>query len=829
MLFYEAGLLSFTPSERLKRLGSSNVEMQLTSLLLVHQDTGLDAPLKEAQDLCCQMANRIGPGSDAACSSEQILYADIQHAAFLRNEDLASLNEAISCYEGITVLDPILSRRLALGHGRALATLYAHVTGIEHAEKAAQLLSSVLVDNSHDEVAAHALCYLVPLIDQIKWDGEGHSDMADNDYESQLNNVLNTPRRIYLRIMLLLTRCHVAARLSFSKSHHIAADEWYQFSRAALDACPPDHFLLARAYSSLANMYDWRHHLVGDVQDLNLAIDLVAKGLQIHSLTPSMRCTLTKIKIRSLGAQSQATGDLNLLEHAIGLNRMILDLCPPRHRSYPLYVNELMFLLGTHFEITGRIGFIDEIISFAELDIVVKNQWIACNVAEAMRYRAQLASSGTGFVLLQRAIYILKARHEHSSNVSTREKAYISRELGAVYDLQAGIGIYIDQRARLQLARDTVTLGRDAHGGHMENIISLATVLLNQGLRIASAPLIDEAEELIRDALKDQRLPYRLQPTLIALQAELSIIRISMGNISGNILDAWGIFEAVVTDTGGRPRDRLQIAIRWAALAESIDAKSALLAYQRAVEILPQVGYIGEDIMGRVQALRQARDLAPRAASLALRIGEVKQAVELIEHSRGVLWQQSLHLRPPLHLLPPHLSSQLADVSKDLDSSQTSSAERRQSAEKFQSIVLEIRCEPEHEEFLLPRTYSQLVERLPDGFVVWLIPSKTHCDAIIVDSRTRPQATHFRQDGLNQEWLQAIATAFTTVHASALRSIDRKTRPAPLLKEDSASPNHELLLEDLWSNLVQKVIRTLGVAPVSKFDFWGMLGYLKSH
>jgi hypothetical protein len=255
--------------------------------------------------------------------SERILYGDIQHASFLRNEDLNTLLEAISCYEGITASDRILSRRLALGHGSALATLYNHVTGIEHAEKAMQLLNSVLVENVDDELAAQALCYLTPLMFDVMWDGEGPSAIVD-EYTLRIDEALTKPWRPYLRIKLLLTRALVAARLGFIKSDLRIAEDCDKFGCAALDACPPTHFLLPEAYHRLATMYDWRNEVTGHAQDLEHAVLLASHGLRISSSAPSLRCTLLNVKAMCLGRQSRLTGDLNLLEDAIKLNREAL-------------------------------------------------------------------------------------------------------------------------------------------------------------------------------------------------------------------------------------------------------------------------------------------------------------------------------------------------------------------------------------------------------------------------------------------------------------------------------------------------------------------------
>jgi hypothetical protein len=804
----------------------NEIEGQLSSLLAAHRDTGLDGPLRSAQDICREALNFVPPGStfptdgvdlDVDWGSRLILCGDIQHASYCRNEDLNILYQALECYERVTVPDPLLLRRLALGHGSALVALYDQIPDIKHAEKAIRLLNSVLVDDVVDELSTLALCYLAPIAFKIGWDGASQSAIAD-DYASRIDDEFRKLQKVYLKVKLLLTRATVAACVSLSKSELKAANDWYKFGLAALDACPPYHFLLAEAHESIASLHDWRYQLVGDVQDLDHAISVADEGLKISSQTSRVRYTLLDVKARSLGSQSEITGDLNLLEEAIDLSRAALKLCPTRHRRYPEHASGLMAALGTHFERSGRIEYLEEITSFANLEFVPKAQWVACNIAEAMLYQARLASMDAASTLLQRAIQLLDARSAYLSNQSEHEKATIDHELGEAYDLQADLGMEIDHDHRLRLARNAVALNQDTFESRMKYKITLITVLINSASRSASIGLLDEAEEIIQNELKKEAPFGHLQASLLALHAELQIIRASTNVMPIDLCQAWQTFETVVTDTSVRPRERLKIATRWATLAEDLDTKSALLAYRHAVHILPEVGYIGEDLVGRVQALRQARDLPPRAASFALGLGDVKQAIELLEQSRGVLWQQALYVRPPLHLLPPHLASQLAEATKTLDSDGTNSASRRQAAEKFQSIVREIRSEPAYEGFLLPRTYDQLVERLPEGYLVWLIPHKTHCDIVIVNSSMRMQPVHSRRADLNLGRLKAITTAFTAVHESALRSVARKTRPSPLPKTDGGSQIHEALLEELWTSLVQSIIRTLDI-PVGGSHF----------
>jgi hypothetical protein len=509
----------------------------------------------------------------------------------------------------------------------------------------------------------------------------------------------------------------------------------------------------------------------------------------------------------------EEVGDLYHLDDDIRLARESLESCPREHRQYPELVKGLIPLLGTHFKNTGCVSFLDEVIAFANDEYVPENQWIACNIAEALLHRALLASTSTAALLLRKATKLLASRLAHSAPKSDREKAFMYHTLGQVYDLEVDLGMEIDHEFRLGLARNAFALNNDTFENSVDFSITLVMVLVDHASRISNITLLDEAEDILLEALKNETLGYMKAP-LMALQAKLHSVRALVLGMPFDLKASWHILEAVVTDASARPRDRLRIAIRWAAMAEKVDSKTAMFAYRHAVDILPQVGCLGEDLVGRVQALRQARDLAPRSASFALGLGEVEQAVELLEHSRGVLWRQSLHLRPPLHLLPPYLAAQLAEVVKQLDGGETDSSQRQKAAQRFQRIIQEVREQSGCEEFSLPRTYDQLVGRLPDGYVVWLIPRKAHCDIVILNTRIRTRPVHLRHAGLNLDRLHAIASAFMTVHAFALRSVNRKTRPAPLPKINDAFPSHDLLLEELWTSLVQMVIQALDI-PVS--------------
>jgi hypothetical protein len=197
------------PDHGQRRDDASEIVAQISSLLAAHQDTGLDEPLDTARSLCSLLTVHTLPGPNPPAvegdpdhvdrwpsNLSTILYGDVLRASFHRDQNLDTLYEAISCYEGIAVSDPTLSRRLALGHGCALASMYDQAPTLEHANKAIWLLNSVMAEDADDELAAYALSHLAPFTFQVTWDGEGgHSVTADDsatadDYASRIDIML---------------------------------------------------------------------------------------------------------------------------------------------------------------------------------------------------------------------------------------------------------------------------------------------------------------------------------------------------------------------------------------------------------------------------------------------------------------------------------------------------------------------------------------------------------------------------------------------------------------------------------------------------------------
>lgn len=176
------------------------------------------------------------------------------------------------------------------------------------------------------------------------------------------------------------------------------------------------------------------------------------------------------------------------------------------------------------------------------------------------------------------------------------------------------------------------------------------------------------------------------------------------------------------------------------------------------------MAWLGFDAPSRQQWLVQekAEDLGCLAASCSIQLGRFEEAVELLDLSRSVFWQQASSLRSDLDVLKaevPKLAEQLEDVGRQLDAgnfsaaftplrSQTTDAhrsaedigmERRRLVDEWEKLLERVRQVPKLENFLRPTPFRQLREAVTTGHVVVINTSQYGVDALIFDS-THPIA-----------------------------------------------------------------------------------------
>jgi tetratricopeptide (TPR) repeat protein len=262
------------------------------------------------------------------------------------------------------------------------------------------------------------------------------------------------------------------------------------------------------------------------------------------------------------------------------------------------------------------------------------------------------------------------------------------------------------------------------------------------------------------------------------------------------------------------------------AASQHEEANAQLLnVFRHALQLLPQMAFLGLDVRERLRMLKQTEHLATLSAGLALRLGKARDAVEVLEEGRAVFWTQYLRLRTKFDLLPPHLSEELVRLARQIeqathrfkrqapdgDSDKDRAAEdaavvaNRQLAVRFESLVKEARSLPGLERFLLHDPYPTLARAAEHCPVVVLLASDDCCAAIVVRGSKAP-AEHVALTGVTAEQLGALSGMMQNVSREVRNARNGRAMRQLRPKGDGATR----ALRSLWEHIAKPLVTALG-------------------
>jgi hypothetical protein len=247
--------------------------------------------------------------------------------------------------------------------------------------------------------------------------------------------------------------------------------------------------------------------------------------------------------------------------------------------------------------------------------------------------------------------------------------------------------------------------------------------------------------------------------------------------------------------------------------------------YAQFIGLLPLAANFGLDHSARLQAVTGCDEIARNAATRAMILGCLPQAVSMLEQGRGVFWTQTLHLRTTgfdgvpdsdcqelkrmLHHLE-HGARQEERSEQSADQRERKLEKRRQLNAAVQALIFKIRRYPGLDRFLLPPTFDALFGSLPDGFVAIVNASRLGHHAVLLHRATghaislalKPFRTGFDFATLRAQLPRDMVS-------SSERDADAGTRAMRL--NGGRAAKLEDMLSSLWSLIVQPIIPTLGL------------------
>lgn len=621
-------------------------------------------------------------------------------------------------------------------------------------------------------------------------------------------------------------------------------------------SCTPDnHPDKARRLSNLGCNYFIRFEQLGELADLEKSIAIHQKAIaftpQGH---PEIAGYLTNLG-NSYSMRFEQTGDLDAIEDSIATHQQAVGLTPDDHLYKAMHLSNLSNGYALRFE---RLGDLDDLGNL----ITVQQQAVALTPDSQVDKPGRLSNLGSAYdkrfkhlgdlIDLERSIASRQLAVELTPDGHLAKPDYLSNLGNGYQNRFEQLGDFADLEHSNARYQQALVLSPD---GHPHKALYLSSLGNSHGTRFERLGDLNDFENSIANLQQAVALTPEGHPHRAIRLSDLHDSYIASFNHYrdeshlSHLSDALLCIKSAAQSSGASPSVLLQASRTWAALSlysESLNIPSALEAFRIAIEVLPQVAWLGLDISSRQEwlAKEEPEKLGCMAASCAIRLGRFEEAVELLDMARSVFWQQASSVRGDLQDLraqQPELAVELETVSRKLDVSSFSEppklalsdvtqesrishtvmaerrlAQHRQLVLQREKVIEKIRDIVGFEFYLKPVPFNRLRESIPAGRVVIVNISELGADALVFSRDT--QLRHIPLPNVTK----------TNLSEYTDRIAQKETR-ADVTQERLRSRT----LPRVWKNIVKPIFTELGIplertkhqASISRI-FWYITGPL---
>ena len=516
---------------------------------------------------------------------------------------------------------------------------------------------------------------------------QGHSDRP-----GRLNNLGN----------------RFSTKFSFT-SEKADLDRAIEVTQVAVYLTPQGHKDRPGRLNNLGNHLSTKFSLVSDEANLDRAIEITQEAVYLapqgHSDRPGW---LNNLGIR-LSTKFFLTNEKADLDRAIEVTQEALDLTPVGHRDRPGWLNNLGSHLSTHFSLTIEKADLDRAINATQEAVELTPQ----GHSERPRFLNSLG------ILLSTQFSL------------TSEKADLDRAI--------------------EVSQEAVDLTPEGHSDRPTFLNSLGFLLSTKFSLTSSIADLDRAIDVTQEAVDFTPEGHSDRPgwlnnlgSHLATKVSLTVDKSDLDRAIGAFSEASDSPVALVTERLRAYKSLLRLFIN------NEEWEKALVAGSAAIDLLPALAPRSLPNSDKQRVLMSIVGLASDAAAVAVRLGKLVEAVQLLEQGRGVLIGNLTDIRSvPLEL--QHKYPDLADrfirlrdrlsVSTSMDLSllpgrQPSSIQqgevRRQANLDFDRLLQEIRRQPDLRNFLKPPSQEEIHNAASEGPVIYINVSGDRSDALII-------------------------------------------------------------------------------------------------
>jgi tetratricopeptide (TPR) repeat protein len=510
---------------------------------------------------------------------------------------------------------------------------------------------------------------------------------------------------------------------------------------------PDSHFIsfvLLRSF----NLRFWMTKSIGDYENAMAVFDkIVAPHSSIDSPSPYLGDVL-KTAARLLQIRFTFYGNPEYLEEAIFRCRAILSLIPPEDPNHGDIIQILIKLEKHRFDEFGVTNGLPEAPSSNPKDI---------DLPLFSDLSASLSESDNP-KLMERLRYLraVKAMCRITDKAEIEDAVKYCRRLLTLLQ---------------QSPDDAMTLT------HL--IINESAGFLLRAFELTRNPEhLNESIDLHQGILRTPRahcIHSEVIPRLI-----LSLLsRIELSKDRKDVDEVMRLYHIIVTDIYAKISTRFQMSCQWARMARLSGHPSTLTAYDNAISLMQDALTLAPtlDIQHfRLVAMRDKIEGLPvDYASYQIRMGRLKQAIEILERGRGLLWSEIRGFRASidrLRAVNSHLAEKFTAVNWDLEDLTMSGSpgvwmdggpgrvdggeeidpfgrivlKQRKLLDERNSLITQIRSLPGFEDFLMGPSFDTLRSVASHGPVVIINHCRWRSDIIILFHNTHPSLIPTSED-----------------------------------------------------------------------------------
>ncbi|KAJ7244677.1 CHAT domain-containing protein [Mycena rebaudengoi] len=605
---------------------------------------------------------------------------------------------------------------------------------------------------------------------------------------------------------------------------------------AAVTLTPDGHPDKPSMLSSLGNSLLGRFEQLGGLDDLNqsvlrfeAAVSLTPDG---HLAKPSWLSGLGNSLLRRF----ERLGGLDDLNQSVLRFEAAVTLTPDGHPDKPSLLSNLGNSFLNCFERLGGLDDLNQSVLRFEAAVTLtpdghpdKPSWLS-NLGNSLLRRFErlggLDDLNQSILRLEAAVTLTPNDHlAMPSLLSNLGSSLMKRfeQLSELNDLNQSV-------LRLEAA---VTLTLDSHPAKPSRLSSLGVTLSSRFKQLGD--LNDLNQSILRFEAAVALIPdgHPDKPSLLKNLGQSLHQRFQQLHDPQDSQQLLLDYSVAACSATGPASIRFGAATQWAEHAHIHEPSSVLTAYTTAIELLPELAWLGLSITDRHHHLLQAGQVVRDAASAAIAAHDYKKAVEWLDQGRSVIWGQLLNLRTPVDELRnshPDLADRLCSLSTALETvgsrnNTVADAIKPQSLDsidrKSHAFVLErnhvleqIRELPGFEKFLLPKSISALSLAAHMGPVAILNISAYGCDALILMPGLGEEVIHVSLNDFTLPEAQALAKSLASIVGNPGRS-DRLFG----FQEGDMAPDDKFahILSVLWFKIVCPILNALAITtPVSQ-------------